>query len=126
MIADAVDGADDEAGDVVVAERVHARHLRSLAADQRAAGIAARLGDALDELGEVLGHELAGGVVVEEEERLGAAAQDVVDAVVDEVDADAAMAAGGDRDLDLGADRIGARGQHPAVRASPAPARTAR
>ena len=118
MIADALDGADDEARDVVVAERVHARHLGGLAADQRAARGAAGLGDALDELGQVLGHELAGGVVVEEEERLGAAAEDVVDAVVDQVDADAAVAPGGDRDLDLGADRVGARGEHPAVRRS--------
>ena len=66
----ALDGADDEPGDVVVAECVHAGHLRGLAADQRAAGVAARRGDAVDHLGEVLGHQLAGGVVVEEEERL--------------------------------------------------------
>ena len=116
MIADAVDRADDEARDVVVAKRVDARHLRGLAADQRAPGAAAGLGDALDELGQLLRYELAGGVVVEEEERVGAAAEDVVDAVVDEVDADAAVAPGRDRDLDLGADRIGARGEHPPVR----------
>ena len=68
-----------------------------------------------DELGELLRHELAGGVVVEEEEWVGAAAEDVVDAVVDEVDADAAVAAGGDGHLDLGAHRIRARGEHPTV-----------
>ena len=114
----ALDGADDEAGDVVVAERVDARHLRGLAADERAARRAAGLGDALDELGELLGDELAGRVVVEEEERLGAAAEDVVDAVVDEVDADPAVPPGGDRHLDLGADRVRARGEHAPVRGS--------
>ena len=42
----ALDRADDEAGDVVVAERVDAGHLGGLAADQRAAGVATRRGDA--------------------------------------------------------------------------------
>ncbi len=111
-----LDRAHDEAGDVVVTERVHPRHLGGLAADERAAGGAARLGDALDELGEVFGHELAGGVVVEEEERLGAAAENVVDAVIDQVDPDPAVAVGGDGDLDLGPHRVGAGGQHTPVR----------
>ena len=45
----ALDGADREAGEVVVAAVVHARHLGRLAADQRAAGLAAALGDAGDD-----------------------------------------------------------------------------
>jgi hypothetical protein len=110
-----LDRPDDEACDVVIGERVHPRHLRRLATDQRAARIPAGLGDPLDELRQVLGDELAGGVVVEKEEGLRAAAEDVVDAVVDEVHTDAAMPPGGDRDLDLGADRIGARGEDAAV-----------
>ena len=42
----ALDDADAEAGQVVVAVGVHARHLGGLAADQRAAGLPAALGDA--------------------------------------------------------------------------------
>src|SRR5262249_3045325 len=41
----------------------------------------------------------------------GAGRGDVVDAVVDDVDSDAAVAAGRDRDLDLGPDAVGAGGE---------------
>ena len=85
---------------------VHAGHLGRLAADQRAAGLPAALRDAADDAcggGDV---ELAGGEVVEEEQRLGALGQQVVDAHRDEVDADGAVQAGVDRDLELGADAV--------------------
>ena len=55
--------------------RVEAGQLRGLAAEQRAAGLLAALGDALHHLGALLRLELAGGEVVEEEERLGARAR---------------------------------------------------
>ena len=45
----ALDRADAEAGEVIVARRIHARHFRGLAADQRAARLAAALGDARDD-----------------------------------------------------------------------------
>ena len=68
----AADGADGEAGEVVVAGAVHAGHLRRLAAEQRAVTLGASLGDTADDRRR-LGHvELARGEVVEEEERLGA------------------------------------------------------
>ena len=51
--------------------------------------------------------ELAGGEVVEEEERLGALHDQVVDAHGDEVDADRVEDAGVDGDLELGADAVG-------------------
>ena len=70
----ALDHADDEAGEVVVSERVQAGHLRGLAAEERASRRRAGGGDALDDLGELLGVEPAGGEVVEEEDRFGAAA----------------------------------------------------
>ena len=41
----ALDRADAEAGEIVIALGIHARHLRRLAADQRAAGLPAALGD---------------------------------------------------------------------------------
>src|SRR6266849_8942883 len=41
-----LDHADDESREVVITERIHAGHLSGLAAQQRAAGLAARGGDA--------------------------------------------------------------------------------
>jgi hypothetical protein len=62
--------------------------LRRLAADERAAGIAAAGGDATHQAGDGLGIQPADGDVVEERERLGAAADHVVRAHRDEIDAD--------------------------------------
>ena len=56
--------------------------------------------------------EVGAGDVVEEEERLGAGGQDVVDAVVDEVDADGVEAAHGGGDVQLRADAVGAGDEH--------------
>ena len=51
--------------------------------------------------------QFAAGEVVEEEQRLGALHHQIVHRHRDEVDADAVMDAGLDRDLELGADAIG-------------------
>jgi hypothetical protein len=53
--------------------------------------------------------EPAAGIVVEEEQRLGALHHDVVDAHRHQVDADRVGDARFDRDLELGADAVGAR-----------------
>ena len=50
--------------------------------------------------------ELAAGEVVEEEQRLGALREQVVDAHGDEIDADGGVPAGLDGDLELGADAV--------------------
>src|SRR6185312_11988505 len=102
----ALDGADRKTGEIVIAAAVDPRHLSSLAADQRAAGLPAALGDAFDDLGTDLRVELAGGEVVEKEQRLGALHDQVVDRHGDQVDADGAVQTGLDRDLDLGADAV--------------------
>ena len=104
--------ADDEAGDVVLAVGVEARHLRGLAAEQRAAVLAARAREPVDDLDGDVGIEAPGREVVEEEERLRALHEDVVDAVIDEVDADGAVDAAHERDAQLGADAVGARHEH--------------
>ena len=62
--------------------------LGHLATDERAPGLPAALGNPLDQLLDVVGVEAAHGDVVEEEERLGTLADDVVDAHGDQVDAD--------------------------------------
>ena len=107
-----VDDADDEAGEVVLAVGVEARHLGGLAADQRAAVLAARRARRPRRPARPRPATAAGGEVVEEEQRLGALDEDVVDAVVDEVGADRVVPAGHERDLELGADAVGARDQH--------------
>ncbi len=101
--------ADREAREIVVAVGVHAGHLGRLAADQRAAGAAAAFGDAGDDAPAGLDLELAGRVIVEEEQRLGALHDDVVDAHRHQVDADRVGDARLDGDLELGADAVGAR-----------------
>ena len=89
--------------------------LGGLAAQQRAAGAPAALGDAFDDRGDALGHDLAHREVVEEEQRLGAGAHDVVGAHRDQVDAHGVEPSGGAGDLELGADAVGGRGEEPAV-----------
>ena len=97
---------DGEAGEVVVLPRIHAGHLRRLAADERTAGLAAAVGDAGNDRSRGLHIELAAGEIVEEEQRLGALGEQVVDAHGDEIDADGGMQAGVDGNLELGADAV--------------------
>ncbi len=108
----ALDRADGEAGEIVIVALIEARHFGGLAADQRAAGLAAADGDAGDHGGADFRLELAGGEVVEKEQRLGALHHQVVDAHGDEVDADGVVTAGFDGDLDLGADAVIGGDQH--------------
>ena len=63
--------------------------------------------------------ELAGGEVVEEEQRLGALRQQVVDAHGDEIDADGVVPAGLDGDLQLGADAVVGGDQDRVLEAGP-------
>ena len=79
--------------------------LGHLAADERAARLAATLGHPGHQLVDVVGVERADRDVVEEEERLGAGAGDVVDAHGHEVDADRVEAVGLVGDHRLGARR---------------------
>src|SRR5690606_9908098 len=76
------------------------------AADQRASRLAAPLRDATDDGRTLLGVELAGGEIVEEEQRFGALHDEVVDAHGDEIDPDRVVLSGIDGDLELGADAV--------------------
>jgi hypothetical protein len=73
--------SDAGAGEVELVLAVDAGQLGRLASDQHAAGRAAHLRRTFDEVGDLLELDVLGRDVVEEEERLGAAAEDVVDAV---------------------------------------------
>ena len=104
--------ADAEAGQVVIAGGVDVGQDGRLAAQQGAVGLDAAGGDALDDLLQqgriVLGH----GHVVEEEQRLGPAAQGVVDAHRHQVDADRVVPADRHGHLELRAHAVGAGDQH--------------
>ncbi len=103
-----LDDADGEPREVVFPRRVHPRELRRLAAEERAPGLVAALGDAADDgLGDA-DLELPRAEVVEEEERPRARRHDVVHAHRDEIDPDGVVNAGGESDLQLGADAVGA------------------
>ncbi len=101
-----------KAREVVVAIPVEPRHFRGLAADQGAAGFPATFGDARHDRGGGFRIELSAGKIVEEEQRFRALHHEVVDRHRHQIDADAAMQPGLDRDLDLGADAVGCRHQH--------------
>ena len=57
----AFDGADGEAGQIVLAWFIEPRHFRRFAANQRATGLAAAFGDAGDQVAPGLDVELSGG-----------------------------------------------------------------
>ena len=104
-----LDDADAGAGDVVLVGAHHARVLGRLAAEQRTAGVAAAVGDAGADLGHPLRHDLAAGDVVEQEQRLGTAGDQVVDDHRDQVDADRVVDVHLLRDHQLRADAVGRR-----------------
>ncbi|KAG1249420.1 hypothetical protein G6F68_013345 [Rhizopus microsporus] len=99
-------------GQVVFAVRVHARHFSGFAADQRAAGLGAAVGDAAHDRRGGVDVQLAGGEIVQEEQRLGALHQHVVHAHGDQVDADRIVAVQLVGQLQLGAHAGGTRHQH--------------
>ena len=108
----ALGDADGEAGHVEVAAGELPGVLGGLAAEEDALGAHAALVHAGDDVGDLLGHDLADHEVVEEEQRDGAAGGDVVDAHRDEVDADGGESADTAGDLDLGAHAVGAGHQY--------------
>ena len=118
--AEQVVGLHDAGGrprDVVLVGLEQARVLGGLATDQRAAGLDARLGDALDDRRDPLGDDPAGGDVVGEEQRLRAAHDQVVDEHADQVEPDRVVLVERLRDRHLGAHAVGGAGQQrPLVR----------
>ena len=103
----AIDGADDEAGQIVFAFGVEAGHLGGFAADEGATVGLAGIGEAGDDGFGDFGVELAAGEIIEEKERRGALHGDVVDAVIDQVGADGGVEAHLEGDLELGSDAVG-------------------
>jgi hypothetical protein len=104
-----VDDADDRAGQIEVARFVEARHFGRLTAEQRHAVRAARLRHAAHDVGSHCRFELSDSEVVEKKERRRGNDQDIVDAVVYQVAADAVIPAHLRRDEDFRADPVGRR-----------------
>ena len=102
---------DTRAGEVELVLAVDTRQLRRLAADQRASCRATHLRSALDELGDGLELDPIRCHVVEEDERVGAAGADVVDAVRRQVGAARAERAALAREDELRPHRVGRGGQ---------------
>ena len=103
----ALDRADAEAGEVVIALArtcPASRPSRRRSARSRPAG-SPRRSTAITRSA-MPGSSFAGGEIVEEEERLGALDDEIVGAHRDEVDADAVVAAAVDGELQLGADAV--------------------
>ena len=104
--------ADERAGDVERPRAVDTGHLGGLASEQRASGRSARCRHPAHHGGDELGVEGVGGDVVEEEQRSGVLHEHVVDAVVDDVDADSFDPPESGGQLDLRADAVGRRNEH--------------
>ena len=83
-----VHNAHTKARQIVIIHRHHAGMLGSLAADQRGTGLDAALGHAAYDFRNALGHIFAAGDVVQEEQGPGAAADHIVDAHGNTVNAD--------------------------------------
>ena len=111
----ALDDADAGAREVELVVAVDAGQLGGLAAEEHAARGAADLGRALDELGHLLGLDRVRGDVVEQEERVGAGREHVVDAVRGEVGPARAQAAALAREDQLRADAVGRGGEQAPV-----------
>mmetsp|Transcript_14472 Transcript_14472/g.42528 ORF Transcript_14472/g.42528 Transcript_14472/m.42528 type:complete len:375 (+) Transcript_14472:635-1759(+) len=108
--------AHGEAREVVVPGPVHARHLRRLAADERAPGLLAALCDGGDDGRARVHAQLARCKVVEEEQGLRALHHQVVHHHGHEVDADVVVEARGLGDHELGPHAVRARAQERVVR----------
>ena len=86
--------------------------LSGLTADEGSAGLNTALSHAADDLSDLLGDVLAAGDVVQEEQGLGAAADDIVDAHGNAVDAHGVVLVHQEGQLQLGAHAVGAGDQH--------------
>ena len=107
-----VGDADAEPRQVELVVRHDAGVLGGLPAQERASRTPASFRHALHDRRHALGHHPPDRQVVQEEQRLGSGADDVVGAHRDQVDADGIQPIGHPRDLELGADAVGGRGEH--------------
>ena len=101
-----LDHTDDTADQVIVVALIDFGHLGYFAPDESAVCLATSFRQAFDDGFDRFRHHLADADIVEKEEGLSAARQDVVDTMIHDVLADGVMLAHGEGNLDLGADPI--------------------
>jgi len=106
-----LDNADGESGEIIFAWGERARMLSRFAADQRASGDLAAARDAFDHFGGHVDLEPLAHVIIEEEKRLRALNQNIVDAHCHQVDADRVVLAEREGQFKLGANAIGSGDQ---------------
>src|SRR5215470_9494796 len=99
--AAAFGSADREAREIIVADLVEPRHLGGLAADESAASLLAAGSDPGYHGSADFRRKLAGGEIVEKEQRLGPLDYEIVDRHGDEIDADGVVPPSLDGDLDF-------------------------
>ena len=104
--------AHGKAGQVVFILGVEAGHFGGFAAHQCAAGLHAALGHALDQIGDLFGHILAAGNVIQKYQRLGTGADHIVHAHGHTVDAHGVVLVHDHGNAQLGAHAVGAADQH--------------
>ncbi len=109
------DDPDARAREVQLLVAVDPRELRRLAPDEGDACLAADLGCALDQLGDLLQLDAVCGHVVEEDQRVGAGGDHVVDAVRREVGTARAQRTPLSRQHELRPYRVRGRGEQPAL-----------
>src|SRR5207253_3001586 len=97
---------------VVLAGLVKPGHLRSLTADQGATILGAGFRESFDNSSEDAWFEFAGAEVIQKEQGFGAHNGYVVDTVIHQVLANRIVAAGGERNFELGPDSIDAGNQN--------------
>ena len=85
-ISGLVHSANDESSEIVFAIGVEARHLRRLAAEKRTSVLTTAACEAFDDLFGDVGEQTPGGEIVEKEQGARALHEDVVHAVIDEID----------------------------------------
>jgi hypothetical protein len=108
-----LDDPDTGRSEVELVGPVHVRQLGRLAADERDARHTADFRSALDELGDLVEIDARGGDVVEDEERVRAGGDHVVDAVGGHVGAARSQRAARPGDDRLGPDRVHRRRKQP-------------
>jgi len=105
--AGTADDAGEEAGELIVGVAVEPGSLGGFATEEGAGVGLAGVDEATDNLLNDVGIDVAGGEVVEKEEGRGALDGYIVDAVIDEVGADAGVEAELDGKLELAANAVG-------------------
>ena len=103
---------DTEPGQIIVARRIHPRHLGSFASDQRGPGHLTSCCNSGDHRLGLCGRKRSSSKIVEKVERFGTHHQNIVDTHCDEVDADRVVAIERDGQFEFGAHAVCPRDQH--------------